>query len=371
MGSRRRAAFHPIGFFSFEDGSGDLGTSGSLLTHLPSWRSLRTFNIERTSPVALTQPLLPQWWDHNNNNGTLSRWKIVGGPWGWCSFSFTHIWLLWCPGLMTSMVSRRLLAEVASALIKQPFQLLASVVLIKQPVEQLTVVASLKWNLILHRPTLPRVAAGPWRFHGAAAAAAPFLETWTFLHVHYGSSVCLIITRYGHVASRSHVTHFLLFLNYNEHEIWGKFKILKIVSLLSQTCTLLFRRGPVTHNGQTTKDFKEYRGHGFIYLILVVLHSSLARVVHSRAPPQAFEKWEKKCNQVGSLVAFRPIQETRHCFSQLYVRGPKFKLQHNTPKGLARSVPIGWGWDKMSLVSRRNQTVELEVFNEVIKTPQM
>lgn len=60
------------------------------------------------------------------------------------SFGLTHIWLLRRPGMMVSMVSNRLVTKGASALIKQPFQLLASVVLIKQPVEQLGVITPLE-----------------------------------------------------------------------------------------------------------------------------------------------------------------------------------------------------------------------------------
>lgn len=56
----------------------------------------------------------------------------------------THVWLLRHPGVMVSMVSNHLVAKVASVLIKQPFKLLASVVLIKQPVEQIRVVAHLR-----------------------------------------------------------------------------------------------------------------------------------------------------------------------------------------------------------------------------------
>lgn len=60
-------------------------------------------------------------------------------------------------------------------------------------------------------------------------------------------------------------------------------------------------------------------------------------------PPEAFEGAAKTCDPLGSLVAFRPVDETRRCSSQLFFIGPKFKLQHNTPKRLTRCVPIGCG----------------------------
>lgn len=94
----------------------------------------------------------------------------------------THVLLLWHPGVMVSMESRRLVAEAAGVLIKQPFQLLTSVVLIKQPVEQIGVVAPpLESNPSLHQPT--RGTGGStmkisWCCRSRAVNLSPLFALW-------------------------------------------------------------------------------------------------------------------------------------------------------------------------------------------------